>query len=430
MNNTLICDPDPATDRANLAVALLVFLCSAVVYFLTVAPTFSFWDCGEFVACAYTLGIPHPPGSPLFIIIGRLFSVLPFADDISLRINTFSVLTSAGAVGFGYLIIQRLSSQIINVSVGMFNRVSTYICGAVGALTMAFGRTFWNNAVEAEVYGLAMLLFFAALWFGILAFDTESSSRRVRMLILSVYLAILGSGVHLIVFLAVPVVGSLFIFRKLSNTKAGFLATIFVVVIAFLAFVTSSRESEIPYNLPLGILLIIFIIHVASLAKVTRGLLVTGLALLLANYDSLIQIYENITRSSAPSSLGFAPVGWIGLGALTLWGIWSAYSLRYSGRKSLRSSSRKGIDNSQRDSQKISAAYAAFAVMAVSATLWLNGYDDFKIFLGAGALVVVALFRSQINWRFVIALLSISSIAFGFWPFIFLSSLGIVCLCA
>ena len=89
-----------------------VFVISFTVYFLTLAPTTSFWDCGEFISCAYTLGIPHPPGAPFYLLLGRIFSIIPWAADIGLRVNIISALASALTVTLTYLIIAKLILMI------------------------------------------------------------------------------------------------------------------------------------------------------------------------------------------------------------------------------------------------------------------------------------------------------------------------------
>ena len=85
-----------------------VTLFTLIVYVITAGPTFSYWDCGEFVASSYILGIPHPPGTPLFVMIGRIFSVLPLASDIGTRINYISAFSSALAAGIAFLLLARL----------------------------------------------------------------------------------------------------------------------------------------------------------------------------------------------------------------------------------------------------------------------------------------------------------------------------------
>ena len=91
--------------RVNRILAALVFLISFIVYFDTMAPTVSYWDCGEFIAVSYRLSVPHPPGSPLFLLLGRIISMIPFNPDIAYRVNILSPLSSALAVMFLYLTI-------------------------------------------------------------------------------------------------------------------------------------------------------------------------------------------------------------------------------------------------------------------------------------------------------------------------------------
>ena len=142
----------------NRITAGFVFLFSAVIYFMTVQPTLSFWDCGEFIASAYTLAVPHPPGAPFHILIGKIFTMIPFVSDIGMRMNIMSVLSCAFTVLFLYLI----SVKVISNWKGSPDSLASIItvCGAsaIGALSYAFAETNWFNALEAEVYGLGTFL--------------------------------------------------------------------------------------------------------------------------------------------------------------------------------------------------------------------------------------------------------------------------------
>ena len=155
----------PKFDRTNAFIAAGTFLVSFIVYNLTVQPTFSFWDCGEFVACAYILGIPHPPGTPLFVLLGRVFSLIPFVEDISHRINYLSVIGSAFTAMFSYLLTVRLIKYFFGDERETFlSRYIAYVGGVAGAFFVAFSATNWGNSVEAEVYGIALALSVALVW--------------------------------------------------------------------------------------------------------------------------------------------------------------------------------------------------------------------------------------------------------------------------
>ena len=97
--------------RWNRLFAGIVLVFSFLIYFFTMSPTVSFWDCGEFIATSYTLGVPHPPGSPLYLIIGRIFSMLPFNPDIAFRVNLISPLVSSLAVMLLYLVIVKFAAH-------------------------------------------------------------------------------------------------------------------------------------------------------------------------------------------------------------------------------------------------------------------------------------------------------------------------------
>ena len=96
----------------NRILAGIVLAFSFLIYMMTMAPTVSFWDCGEFIATSYILGVPHPPGSPLYLIIGRVISMLPFNDDIAFRVNTLSPIVSALAVMLLYLVIVKFVVEV------------------------------------------------------------------------------------------------------------------------------------------------------------------------------------------------------------------------------------------------------------------------------------------------------------------------------
>jgi tetratricopeptide (TPR) repeat protein len=206
-------------DRVSLSISLFVFLASLAVYLKTMAPTVSFWDCGEFIACSYILGIPHPPGSPLYILIGRVFSLIPLYDQIAARVNLISALTSALTIWLVYLVIMKLTSRWIQGGQSLWLRMGRYVGGMVGAFFVAFSMTFWSNAVEAEVYGLSMLLMTLFFYLTLIWMDHRSSPVGDKLLILIAYLALLSTGIHMTVFLAIPAIFLLVVLTDREKLK-------------------------------------------------------------------------------------------------------------------------------------------------------------------------------------------------------------------
>ncbi|MBI3872383.1 MAG: DUF2723 domain-containing protein [candidate division Zixibacteria bacterium] len=195
--------------RLQLVVGGLVTLFAFAVYAKTAAPTFSYWDCGEFVACANILGIPHPPGSPVFVLLGRVFTLLPIASDIAVRVNFLSVTTSAMAAGIAFFVLVRLILAGLLQGEKTVTRWQAWVAlgGAVsGALFLAFSNTHWNNAVEAEVYGASMFLTLALAWLAMRWADRRHKPLSDRYLIAISYVALLSVGIHMTVYLAMPVI--------------------------------------------------------------------------------------------------------------------------------------------------------------------------------------------------------------------------------
>ena len=218
-------------DRTNAILAVVVLLVSFVVYALTVQRSFSFWDCGEFIACAYTLGIPHPPGTPLFVLIGRVFSMIPLVEDISYRVNYISVISSAFTAMFSYLLTVRLVQYFFQKedSSGL-NRYIAYIGGLAGGFFVAFSQTNWANSVEAEVYGTALLLSVAIVWLTLKYFEARGTMTGTRMMVLAFYLALLGVGIHMTVYLVVPACALFFILKNDATTRDWLVLCGFVIV--------------------------------------------------------------------------------------------------------------------------------------------------------------------------------------------------------
>jgi len=201
-------------NRLNRILAFLVFLISTITYFKTVAPTTSFWDCGEFITSAYTLGIPHPPGAPLYLLVGRLFSMIPFATDIGLRVNIISGLASGLTVMLTYLIIVRLIVMYRGKIQNLNDQIIVYAGSFIGSLTLAFSDSFWFNSVEAEVYAISIFFTALVVWLILVWYEKADERSSDKYIILIAYSIGLVIGVHLLSILALPVVFLIVYFRK------------------------------------------------------------------------------------------------------------------------------------------------------------------------------------------------------------------------
>ena len=196
---------DGRRDPWNLAFSLVVLFVSLAVYIMTVQRTVPFWDCGEFITCAYILGVPHPPGTPLFVLIGNIASQIPIGDDPSFRINLISSVSSAFAAMFGYLVAAWLIRKwFVDGDFTGWKRVTVYLGALIGAFYFAFGRTNWGNSVESEVYGTSMLFMMATIYLMLLWVDYRKEPRGEACLVLMAYLSTLALGIHMTSYLVVP----------------------------------------------------------------------------------------------------------------------------------------------------------------------------------------------------------------------------------
>ncbi|UOG76404.1 DUF2723 domain-containing protein [Hymenobacter tibetensis] len=212
--------------KLNTVVGWLVFGVAIGVYGSTLEPTASFWDCGEFIACSYKLLVPHPPGAPLFLLLGRLFSLLSFGDTskVAPLINMLSALSSAFTVLFLFWSITLLARKLVLGGARQPNQglpdptqgQSALILGAgtVGALAFAFSDSFWFNAVEAEVYALSALCTATVVWLMLKWENRADQPDSDKWLVLIAYVMGLSIGVHLLNLVAIPALGLLYYFRR------------------------------------------------------------------------------------------------------------------------------------------------------------------------------------------------------------------------
>ena len=198
----------------------LTFLIALVVYSITIEDTASFWDAGEFIAVSNKLEVPHPPGAPFYLLLGRFFSFFSFGDPekIAISINFLSALGSAFTILFLFWSITHLTSKIYPPKNNK-NIILVILSGLTGALSFTFTDSFWFSAVEAEVY--AMSSFFTAFVFwAILKWEgLENEKLENKWIILIAYMMGLSIGVHLLNLVAIPALALIVYFKKYKNTS-------------------------------------------------------------------------------------------------------------------------------------------------------------------------------------------------------------------
>ncbi|MEI6575855.1 MAG: DUF2723 domain-containing protein [Bacteroidota bacterium] len=226
--------------RINNITGWIVFLMASTVFLLTVEPTASWWDCGEYISTSYKLMVGHPPGAPLFQMIGRFFSLFAFGDTskVALMVNISSALSSGFAVLFLFWTITMFAKKIILKS-GELTESKTWAImgsGVVGAMAFAFSDSFWFSAVEGEVY--AMSAFFTAIVFwAMMKWEANVDEKHsLRWIILIFFLVGLSIGVHLLNLLTIPAMAFIYYFKKYKPTKKG-IAIAGILGVAVLAFV-------------------------------------------------------------------------------------------------------------------------------------------------------------------------------------------------
>jgi len=193
------------------------------------APTASFWDCGEFIACANELEVPHPPGAPFFLLVGRVFSIFAFGNALSVAfmMNMLSVLCATFTVLFTFWITTTLAKRLLTAedNPSMSQTIAIMFSGLVGGLACTFADSFWFNAVEAEVYAMSSFFTAIVVWLMLKWERVADQPRNEKWIILIAYLMGLSIGVHLLNLLTIPALAFIYYFRKYSFSWAGFIVT-------------------------------------------------------------------------------------------------------------------------------------------------------------------------------------------------------------
>lgn len=217
------------------------FAVAAVVYLMTIEPTASFWDCGEFISSAYKLEVGHPPGAPFFMITGKFFTL--FASDpsqVAAMVNSMSALLSALTILFLFWTVTHLAKKLIytdsSKEMTMGQLIAIMGSGLVGALTYTFTDTFWFSAVEGEVYAYSSMFTALVFWLILKWENRADQPGSDKWLVLIAYAMGLSIGVHLLNLLCIPAIVLVYYFKKAKdvNWKGLLLAlagSVFLIVV-------------------------------------------------------------------------------------------------------------------------------------------------------------------------------------------------------
>jgi hypothetical protein len=309
--------------RWNNITGWFMFLFSAAVYLLTVEPTVSFWDCGEFILSGFRLQVGHPPGAPLFIMMARIATLFAGGDAsrAALMVNMLSAICSAFTILFLFWTITHLVRRIFTRNAMLESKQIPVIIGSglLGAMAYTFSDTFWFSAVEGELYALSSLCVGLVFW-AMLKWEEEADQPSSgRWIILIAFIMGLGLGIHRLSLLVLPVLVFVFYFRKFEVTRKSVIYTLIIAVLllAFMVFILipgvpmAAGWFELLFvnllGLPFNTGLLIFILLLGALLvfgikyslknnRVILNYIMTGLTVIMIGYSSYAMI---MIRSSA-----------------------------------------------------------------------------------------------------------------------------------
>ena len=227
----------------NRLTSLFVLAVAAFTYLMTIEPTASFWDCGEFIASSYKLEVGHPPGNPVFQVFARFFSMFADASHAALAVNAMSAILSAFTIFFLYLTTVFLAKRVVKPAAdgtySLSKAIAIFGSGAVGALAYCFSDTFWFSAVEGEVYAMSSLFTAMVFWAMTKWYEQADEPNSNRWIVLISFLMGLSIGVHLLNLLTIPALVFMFYYRKREGGNYSFreFVKIFAVSVVILAVI-------------------------------------------------------------------------------------------------------------------------------------------------------------------------------------------------
>lgn len=216
-------------NRVNNITGWLVFAIALISYVMTMESSASWWDCGEFISATYKLQVVHPPGAPIFLMLGRIFTLFASSPEkVPIMTNFFSALSTAFAVLFCFWITTRLAKKLLvgDAEISKSQTAVVMLTGAVAALTCTYMDSWWFSAVESEVYALASFFFALTLW-AMIKWEEKAGTSEGDRWILFIFLMIgLSMGVHLLSLLAIPAIGLIYYFKNYQYSAKGFWSAI------------------------------------------------------------------------------------------------------------------------------------------------------------------------------------------------------------
>ena len=225
----------------NHSIGWIVFAIALFTFGITVEPTASFWDAGEYISTSAKLQVGHPPGAPLFQMIGAFFALFATsAQKVALMVNFMSVFSSAFTVLFLFWTLTLLLQKLPNFKnlENLTYRIGFFGSAAVGALAFCFSDSFWFNAVETEVYAMATLILSSLFWMGLRWEQEMNTPRGDRWLLMIAFVIGLSFGVHFMGLLTIPALGMIYYFKNYQKVtvKGFFYANLISVAILLFIF--------------------------------------------------------------------------------------------------------------------------------------------------------------------------------------------------